>query len=168
MAERPFGRCPPDVPIDQGYIFANVPFPVWDDEAWKVVPRTGVVTSDECACEDYKRALDAGYGDKAKKIDLQVAPVQPANRYSEEAIENIKAGESLERFFIYGGQSLPDSVVQVDKKTAIPAHVLATLKTITVLAPWQWRGLVVHLTVSQWHEKPENILRPELLEGGDR
>ncbi len=167
MAERPFGRCPPGVPIDQGYIFANVPFPVWDEAGagWKAVPSNGLVTSHECACEDYQRAINAGFGDKANKIDLQVAPIQSASRYSEEAIALILAGEHLERFFVHGGKSLPDSVVRIDEETAIPAYVLAGLKPITVLAPWQWRQLVIHLTVSQWHQKPEKILHPDLLKG---
>jgi hypothetical protein len=163
VAERPFGRCDPSVPIDQGYIFANVPFPAWGDGGWKPRPALGVVTSQECACEDYIRALEAGKGNKARKIDIQVAPLQSARQYPAEAVEKIEAGEYPERFFIYGGQSLPDSVVLVDKETAIPAHLLATLTPVTVLAPWQWRRLVIHLTVSQWHELPEKILHPDLL-----
>ena len=158
--------CPHDEHLDQGDIFSSVPLGKWEDG--KLIQGPGVravITSHGCACEDYERALEAGRTQAAAKIMLQVAPLRtikgvPANR-----LEEIATGKHLDYFYVFGeANKLPDHLLDFTQEQPVPASVLTKCTKIARLSAWQWRRLLVHLAVSRFHQQPEKLFLPELLE----
>ena len=168
MPEAPFRAV--DASLDEGDILANVPFAAWRDDRWEVKPVRGVVTSHGCACEDYYRAMAAGKTSQARKIALHVAPIRAIGDRPDEKLQKIRAGEVWRYFYVYGEQgTLQDQLVDLDSEQAIPAAALAELPKVARLATWQWRGLLIHVTVNRWARKPEEIFgeeRAKELRGG--
>jgi len=159
---------PTDDHLDQGDIFSDVPLARWKDQVF-VQGSSGraVITSHGCACEDYERALAAGRTQAAAKVMLHVAPLRAITNMPEHRLEEIKAGQQLDYFYIYGERNtLNDHLVDLSLEQPVPASVLSACTKIARLAPWQWRHLLVHIAVSRFHESPETLFRPELLESG--
>lgn len=94
---------------------------------------------------------------------LQVAPLKPAKAFGEK-IEVIKNGSQLDCYFIEGDGSIADQVVDLTREQGIPASVLAECKRSGQVADWQWKGLLVHIAVSRFHQQPEDLFLKELLE----
>ncbi len=124
------------------------------------------VTSNGCTCEDYERAIEKGWSSSAARVYVQVAPLRPAKDFKDKQDE-IRAGRRLDLFFIKGDdKKLADQVADLTREQPIPASVLASCKKIARLADWQWSALLVHIAVSRFHVKPEELFRDELLKGG--
>ncbi len=147
-------------------ILADVPFVKWENGKAKLdSPGRGIITSHGCACEDYERAVAmSGRSSQANRVMLQVAPLRPARQFPSDKLDTIKAGSHLDCFFIQGDGSIADQVVDLTREQGIPASVLATCKRSGVIAEWQWKGLLVHIAVSRFHQTPEELFRLELLE----
>jgi hypothetical protein len=158
LSDAPFTATDPET-LDEGDILANVPFAVWGDGAWRVKSVRGIVTSHGCACEDYARAVAAGRSSQARKIRLHVAPIRAITGQPEDKLAQIRDGKVWRFFYVYGdgGQTLQDQVVDLDDEQAIPATVLWELPRVARLAPWQWRALLMHITVNRWGRSPEDI-----------
>ena len=64
--------------------------------------------------------------------------------------------------------TLPDEMLDFSYEQPVPASVLEGCKKIARLADWQWSRLLVHQTVSRWHQRPEEIFVAEHVgtEGG--
>ena len=157
---------PHDDHLDQGDIFSDVPLGKWKGgELVQGPPLRAVITSHGCACEDYERALTAGRTQTAAKIMLQVAPLRPIRDVPEYRLEEIKNGEQLDYFYVYGEDNkLPDHMLDFRREQPVPASVLEKCTKIPRLSDWQWRRLLVHLAVSRFHQKPETLFLPALLE----
>lgn len=153
----------PDLKLDDGDIVEGVHLPTWSKTgALSSVARRVLVTSNGCDCEDYLRARDAGMSDAAAKIRVHVAPLRdPAG--SETKLQQIRDGQVLPLFWVYGNEALPDQIADLSKETSIPAAAVVAGRRLATIAAWQWRRLLVHLTVERWHQKPEKIFRHELL-----
>jgi hypothetical protein len=153
--------------LDQGDVLANVPFVRWKDGKPTFGAKSlGIITSHGCACEDYERALDKpGRSSQADRVMLQVAPLKPAKAFGDK-VEVIRSGSQLDCFFVQGeGSVLADQVVDLTREQGIPASVLVPCKTVTRIADWQWRALLVHVAVSRFHQQPEKLFLDEVLEG---
>jgi hypothetical protein len=146
-------------------ILADVPFVKWDGGEAKFDSQgRGIITSHGCACEDYERAAKtSGRSSQAERVMLQVAPLKPAKAFGEK-IEVIKNGSQLDCFFIEGDGSIADQVVDLTREQGIPASVLAECKRSGQIADWQWKGLLVHMAVSRFHQQPEELFLKKLLE----
>lgn len=155
-----------DEHLDQGDIFSDVPLGRWKDGHLVQGPGVrAVITSHGCACEDYERALAAGRTQAAAKILLQVAPLRPTRGVPEHRLDEIRSGRQLDYFYVYGqGNKLPDQILDFAHEQPVPASVLMTCIKIARLASWQWQRLLVHLAVSRFHQAPESLFQPELLE----
>ena len=153
--------------LEHGLVLADVPFVRWKDGRPKIDSGgPGIITSEGCACEAYERALQEGRSSAAAKVMLQVAPIRPANDYRDK-IETVKAGQVLGLFFVKGeGSRLGDCVVDFSHEQGIPASVLAGCKKSALISDWQWKRLLVHLTVSRWRQKAEDLFREDLIESG--
>jgi hypothetical protein len=166
----PAGRRPfqphDDHLLDEGDILSEVPFIKWEDgEATVGGGARGLVTSNGCACEDYDRALAAGRGQAAAKVMIQVAPLRPAASYPSHRLDEIASGQQLDFFLVHGKAGvLPDHVVDLTREQPVPASVLAGCPKIARLAAWQWKALLIHIAVSRFHQKPEDLFRADLLE----
>ena len=154
------------MPLDEGYVFANVPFAKWDDDGqgWRVNRQKGVVVSHGCSCEDYITWLADGKTDKANKVNILVAPLISAADYPPDGVERIREGKYRDLFLIEGGDSMPAQVVQLPRQQAIPARVLVELSKIVILADWQWAHLQLHIGVFVFHKEPGDLYNPALLE----
>jgi hypothetical protein len=166
VARRALDKLDKNLLLDQGEILADVPFVRWEDgKPIFGAVRRGIITSHGCACEDYERAAkEAERSRKAGAVMIHVAPIAPATQYRDRQ-EAIARGEFLDYFFIFGeGSILKDHVLDLTREQAIPASVLAKCKKISRIADWQWKGLLVHIAVSRFHQQPEELFREELLE----
>jgi hypothetical protein len=157
---------PHDAELDRGDILANVPLVRWKEgTARQGSPGRGVITSNECTCEDYERAVQRG-SSAASRVLIQVAPLQSASRFPEDIQEEIKLGQRLDLFYVHGdGKALDDQVANLMREQPVPAEVLMRCTKIARLADWQWDALLVHIAVSRFHLKPEELFRPEILRG---
>lgn len=45
-----------------------------------------------------------------------------------------------------------------DERTGYPGGVLAELPKISRLAEWQWKSLLIHVSVNRWERKPADIV----------
>ena len=156
----------PDGRLDQGDVLSNVPFVRWKDgRAEEGAPTRGLVTSNGCACEDYERALaPPGRSSAAARIMIQVAPLRPASQFSERQIDEIRQGKQLDYFFVHGeGTFLADQVADLTFEQPIPASILAACTKSTRLADWQWQRLLIHHTVSRFHQQPETLFLERVL-----
>lgn len=151
--------------LDQGDILANVPLVNWKDGKAKEAPNRAVVTSHGCVCEDYERATEAKRSGAAERVQIQVAPLVPADNFKEK-INLIREGKLLDFFFIEGdGQKLKHQVAVLAREQPVPASLLVDCPTIAQLADWQWEALRLHLTVARYRCDPKEIFRDELLVG---
>jgi len=154
--------------LEHGLVLADVPFVRWKRR--KPEPGStgrGIITSEGCACEVYERALREGKSSAAGKVMLQVAPIRPADVYGESKIETIRGGHVLGLFFVKGeGSRLGDCVVDFSHEQSIPASVLVDCTKSALISDWQWKRLLIHLTVSRWRQKPEELFREDLLQSG--
>jgi hypothetical protein len=159
---------PHDEHLDQGDILSNVPFVKWKDGTVTLGGGArGIITSDGCACEDYERAIAAGRTQAAAKIMLRVAPLRPVKGLPDNRAEEIRTGKHLDYFYVHGVPPiLPDHFVDLSREQPVPAETLVGCPKIARLADWQWRGLLVHFAVSRFHQPPEELFRPDLLEEG--
>ena len=151
--------------LEQGLVLSDVPFVRWKAGRPKLDSKgPGIVVSEGCACEAYERALAEGNSNAAARVMLQVAPIRKAQVYGDK-IETIKGGHVLGLFFIKGeGSRLGDCVADFSYQQAIPASVLADCTKSALISDWQWKRLLIHATVSQWRQKPEDLFREDLLE----
>jgi hypothetical protein len=158
-----------DDELDQGDIFSNIPFVKWHEGEPAIGGGArGVVTSHGCTCEDYQRRLDLGHTQAAAKVMIQVAPLRPATSFPLQQRSAIADGDYFDYFLVYGQRGvLGDQVADLTKEQSIPASVVMTCDKIARLAPWQWNRLLVHIAVSRFHQKPETIFRPDILESPD-
>ncbi len=139
-------------------MLARVPFAKWTDEGWTINPKRGVITSHSCACEDYRRHVEAGQTSKARKVMLHVAPLADVRDLPEEKRQIIRDGKMWRYLYLYGESGiLSDQLVDLDAEQAIPASVLHGMTKITRLAPWQWQALLIHTTVNRWGRAAEDI-----------
>jgi hypothetical protein len=157
---------PTDEHLDEGDILSAVPFIRWKDGKPEIKPNVrGVITSHGCACEDYERAVAKGQKDKAGKMMLQIAPLRDIKGIPAHRLDEIKAGKQLDYFYIYGeGGTLNDHIVDLTHEQPIPASMLNDCRKVARLAPWQFKNLLIHLTVSRFHQPPEEIFRDDLLD----
>lgn len=154
--------------LEHGLVLSDVPFVRWTNGRPKVNSAgPGIITSEGCACEVYERALREGKSSAAAKVMLQVAPVRPAKDYGAAKTETIKAGKVLGLFFVAGeGTRLADCVADLSHAQGIPASVLVDCTKSALISDWQWKRLLIHMTVSQWRQKPEDLFREDLLQSG--
>jgi hypothetical protein len=163
---------PLDEHLEQGDILANVPFVKWRDG--KVVEgggSRGIITSNGCSCEDYERAQESGHTQKAAKLMLHVAPIRGTEGVPEEKRTEVESGEHLDRFYVYGdGAVLGDQILDFTREQPIPASVLDGCPKIARIADWQWQRLLIHQSVSRFHQRPGELFRADLLgpEGDSR
>lgn len=159
---------PYDEHLDQGDIFSDVPLIKYKNGKLEQKPMRAIITSDGCACEDYERMLAQGHTQAAARLMLHVAPLRATKDVPEHRLEEIRSGEQLDYFYVYGETGkLPDHMLDFSYEQPVPASVLEGCKKIARLADWQWKRLLVHQTVSRWHQKPEKIfLASVLAEGG--
>ncbi|HUB35648.1 MAG TPA: hypothetical protein VL972_02390 [Solirubrobacteraceae bacterium] len=146
-------------------ILADVPFVKWERGKAKLDSKgRGIITSHGCACEDYERAARRSErSSQADRVMLQVAPLKPAKVFGEK-LELIRSGSHLDFFFVEGDGSIADQVVDLTREQGLPASVLAECKRSGQIADWQWKALLVHVAVSRFHQTPEKLFLPELLE----
>lgn len=151
--------------LDQGDVLTDVRLVKWTDGEVALAGGVRVVvTSNGCTCEDYERVVAAGQTQKAAKMMVQVAPLRPATNFPQGRLEEIRSGKHLDFFYVYGKATvLPDHVVDVTREQPVPAHVLAKCAKVARLAEWQWQALLIHLTVSRFHQEPADLFRDELL-----
>lgn len=156
-----------DAELDEGDIVEGVRLPTWSKQGvLSDTPRRVLVTSNGCDCEDFMRARDSGKSDAAAKLRIHVAPLrEPAG--SELKLQQIRDGEVLPLFWVYGDERIPDQILDLSKETSVPAALVVAGRHLATIAEWQWRRLLVHLAVERWHAKPEKIFRPELLREGE-
>jgi hypothetical protein len=157
--------------LDQGDVLADVPFVKWEgDKASPGKRNPGLITSHGCTCEDYYRALKQG-SSAVNRVWVQVAPLRPASDFDDKTIAEVREGVQLDRFFVEGdGSRLRDQVAILTREQPFQASLLAGCKRAVRIADWQWERLLIHMTVSRFHARPEQIFRDELLtreEGGD-
>lgn len=159
---------PHDEHLDQGDIFSDVPLIKYRNGKLEQKPMRAIITSDGCACEDYERMLAKGHTQAAAKLMLHVAPLRATKDVPEHRLEEIRSGEQLDYFYVYGqAGKLPDQMLDFSYEQPVPASVLEGCTKIARLADCQWKRLLVHQTVSRWHQKPEKIfLAAILVEGG--
>jgi len=159
---------PHDEHLDQGDIFSDVPLIKYKNGKLEQKPMRAIITADGCACEDYERMLAKGHTQAAAKLMLHVAPLRATKDVPEHRLEEIRSGEQLDYFYVYGETGkLPDQMLDFSYEQPVPASVLDGCKKIARLADWQWKRLLVHQTVSRWHQKPEKIFLDAILaEGG--
>jgi hypothetical protein len=156
---------PLDEHLEQGDILANVPFVKWrDGRPVEGGGSRGIITSNGCSCEDYERALEMGQTQKAAKLMLHVAPVRAIEDVPEQRRAEIESGQHLDRFYVYGdGTVVGDQLLDFTREQPIPASVLATCPKIARIDDWQWRRLLIHLAVSRFHQRPEELFREDML-----
>jgi hypothetical protein len=149
---------PTDAYLNEGDVIAAVPFAKWTGTDWKVNSKRAVITSHGCACEDYRRHIEAGQTSKARKVVLHVAPLAEVRDVPEEKRQIIRAGEMWRYFYLTGQDGvLADHLVDLDAEQAIPAEVLQGLTKIARIADWQWQALLIHITVNRWGRSAEDI-----------
>jgi len=154
---------PHDGLLDQGDIFADVPLITWKDGKAVETPGRAVVTSHGCVCEDFDRALEAKRSSAAERILIQVAPLRPANDFKHK-VDEIRAGQLLDRFFIEGdGSKLAHQVADLTREQPVPASILVKCKKIARLSDRQWEALLIHMTVARFRIDPTKLFRDELL-----
>jgi hypothetical protein len=159
---------PHDVHLEQGDIFADVPLIKYKNGKLDQKRTRAIITSDGCACEDYERMVAKGHTQAAAKLMLHVAPLRATKDVPEHRLEEIRSGEQLDYFYVYGETgTLTDQLLDFSYEQPVPASVLERCTKIARLADWQWKRLLVHQTVSRWHQKPETIFLAKVLaEGG--
>jgi hypothetical protein len=146
--------------LDEGDVLANAPVLKWKNGEPKFTEGRVIVTAHGCACEDYYRALEEGRTSAARRVMVMVAPVRNANDLDEDTRQAIQRGEYYDLFYVYGdGSRLHDQVVDLTREFNVPASLLIECQKIARLNDWQWRRLLIALTVSRWHQKPETIFR---------
>ncbi len=151
--------------FEHGLVLSDVPFVRWvAAKPAAGTPKPGIITSEGCACEVYERALAEGKTSAASKVMLQVAPLRKPGVYGDK-LDIIKGGHVLGLFFVKGeGSRLGDCVVDLTCEQSMPAWLLAYCTKSALIADWQWKRLLIHLTVSRWRQAPEEIFREDLLE----
>lgn len=149
-------------------MLADVPFVRWKKGKPTINAKgLGIITSNGCACEDYERAVDERMSSQAARLMLQVAPLNNAKQFPEDKLDIIKTGDHLDFFFLKGeGSRLADQVVDLSREQGIPASVLVDCKKVALIANWQWRRLLVHIAVTRFHQRPEELFLAGLLETG--
>jgi xanthine dehydrogenase iron-sulfur cluster and FAD-binding subunit A len=158
---------PHDQHLEQGDIFSDVPLIKWKSGKLVQKPGRAIITAHGCACEDYERAVDAGRTQAAEKLVLHVAPLRQTQGVPEHRLDEIRSGEQLDYFYIYGTPNkLTDQLLDLTYEQPVPAHVLEGCTKIARIADWQWRRLLVHQTVSRFHQKPETIFLANVLAQG--
>lgn len=152
--------------FEHGLVLSDVPFVRWvAAKPAEGTPKPGIITSEGCACEAYERAVNESKSSAAQKVMLQVAPLRQPGVYGAEKLDLIKGGKVLGLFFVQGeGSRLGDCVVDLTCEQSMPAWLLAYCTKSALIADWQWKRLLVHLTVSRWRQPPESLFREDLLE----
>jgi hypothetical protein len=100
---------PHDVHLEQGDIFADVPLIKYKNGKLDQKRTRAIITSDGCACEDYERMVAKGHTQAAAKLMLHVAPLRATKDVPEHRLEEIRSGEQLDYFYVYGWRTLSRS-----------------------------------------------------------
>jgi hypothetical protein len=129
-----------------------------------------VVTSHGCVCEKYERALAKGRPEVARKVFVQVAPLENAEAFPRDQLPTIEKGGMRDLFYLEGsGLDLKHKVTILTREQAVPAEVLVEkCKRVAQVADWQWAALRLHLTLTRFRKPADKIFRDELLKGGDQ
>jgi hypothetical protein len=153
--------------LDQGEVFSDVPLLKWKDGEPKIEKGRALVTSHGCVCEVYERAVEQKKTSAAKKAYIQVVPLQPASTFRQK-VGLIQNGEMRDYFFVEGdGPKLAHHVAVLTREQALPAAVLADCTRLAQVADWQWEALRLHITLTRFRMKPEEVFRDEFLKGVD-
>jgi hypothetical protein len=156
-----------DHEIDQGDVFADVPFVVRRGPQLDIERAVGIVTSHGCDCERYTRQREGGAdAEFLETYTVQVAPVIGTQEFDGGVMGDIRRGRVPKYFAIAPEEGRPEVLINLHLEQPVPvAELLANEREASLSDEW-WRRLVVHIFVLQSRLKPDQVFVEDFRNAG--